>query len=34
MKKILTIVAILGIGVIVYNEYKRIPKESKAKVKK
>jgi hypothetical protein len=34
MKKILTIVAILGIGVIVYNEYKRIPKEPKVKVKK
>ncbi len=34
MRKILTIVAILGIGVIVYNEYKRIPKESNVKVKK
>jgi hypothetical protein len=34
MKKILTIVAILGIGVIVYNEYKRIPKETKVKIKK
>jgi hypothetical protein len=34
MKKILTIVAILGIGVVVYNEYKKIPKESKVKVKK
>jgi hypothetical protein len=34
MKKILTIIAILGIGAIVYNEYKRIPKETKVKIKK
>jgi hypothetical protein len=34
MKRILTIVAILGIGVILYNEYKNIPKETNVKVKK
>jgi hypothetical protein len=34
MKRILTIVAIIGIGVVVYNEYKKIPKDSNVKVKK
>jgi hypothetical protein len=34
MKKILTVIAILGIGVIVYNEYKRIPKQANVKIKK
>jgi hypothetical protein len=34
MKRILTIVAIIGIGVVVYNEYKKIPKDTNVKVKK
>jgi hypothetical protein len=34
MRRILTIVAIIGIGVVVYNEYKKIPKDSNVKVKK
>lgn len=34
MKKILTIAAIIGIGVIVYNEYKKIPKDTNVKLKK
>lgn len=34
MKRILTIIAILGIGVVVYNEYKKIPKDTNVKVKK
>lgn len=34
MKRILTIIAILGIGVVVYNEYKNIPKDTNVKVKK
>jgi hypothetical protein len=34
MKRILTIVAIIGIGVVVYNEYKKIPKNTNVKVKK
>jgi hypothetical protein len=34
MKRILTIAAIIGIGVVVYNEYKKIPKDSNVKVKK
>jgi hypothetical protein len=34
MRRILTIVAIIGIGVVVYNEYKKIPKDTNVKVKK